>query len=1203
MRILFLGFLIFLCPQYPLTAQNAALYINEILADNSTGIQDEFDEFPDWIELFNSGTASINLEGYSLSDDPNDSLKWVFPKLLLSPGQYLHVFASGKDIFNPPLIWSTVIDRGDEWKYLVPDASTPSTWQSTSYTDTDWNSGISGFGFGDNDDSTLIDKGSISVYLRTTFSIENLAAIEQGILHIDYDDAFVAYLNGTEVSRDNLGTPGTEVAFDQPATNSAHEAKIFSGGKPDIFFIEEIKNLLVEGVNVLAIAVHNASATSTDLTAIPFLTLGYSSFDASPYTNSVLQLPEFSIHTNFKLSSGGEYLGLYDPAGKVIDSLTFDAQQTDISFGRSVSDPANWEYFDDPTPGAINIPISQPFIDKPKFSIQGGFYDNPQTLVIAIDPSLQVYYTIDGTIPDQNSTLYAAPISLDATSAIRAIAFENGETPSDVVTQTYFINEDINLPFISLVTNPDHLFSDESGIYVTGTNGVRGSCDPTIRNLNQDWERPVNLEMYNTTGELILNQVAGIKIFGGCSRTRYPQKSFSLFARSKYGKGSFNAQLFPDKEIYKFESFILRSSADDQTKTMFKDAFANYVQLDYMDTDYQAYRPTVVFINGVYWGIHNMREKVNEHYLAENYDVDPNEVNILQGNKSPSYGSNVGYQEMIDFAANGNLSERKSYEYMQSKMDIDQYIDYQIANIYLAEVDWPGNNIKFWNSSNHKHNKWRWITFDRDQTFLPHRIETNALALATATNATGWPNPPWSTLLFRRLLTNDDFRNKFIQLYAYHLNMTFGVARIHEYVDVFKSKIENEIPRHIEKWGGKVDPDMNESWTAGPTFNSVPVWEGYVADIKAFAEQRPKFAIQYLQSNFGLAAMVPLKIDLNNDEAGIVKIHHKEIPKEGYSGDHFINIPIVFKAISKNGYQFSHWTISTTEGEISNENVIIEISLPGATSITAHFKENINGETPSVIINEINYNSHDDSNSGDWVEIYNNSAEIIDLKNWFLTDEDDLHIFKVTDDLELNPGDFIVLCESVTDFKSVNPLVANLTGDLGFKFSNDGEVIKLYSENNILIDSVHYNDKNPWPESPDGTGATLELLHPDLDNDEPENWTASGQGGSPGRSNLTITNLTENPENSIDQFKLLDNFPNPGNNTTTISYSLGKSGKVSLKCINVMGDEVAVLVDDIQSEGFYEVDLNVRNLPNGVYLYYLLVNNMLIDSKRLLVDH
>ena len=132
MRILFLGFLIFLCPQYPLTAQNAALYINEILADNSTGVQDEFDEFPDWIEFFNSGSASIDLEGYSLSDDPNDSLKWLFPKLLLSPGQYLYVFASGKDIFNPPLIWSTVIDRGDEWKYLVPDASTPSTWLSTS---------------------------------------------------------------------------------------------------------------------------------------------------------------------------------------------------------------------------------------------------------------------------------------------------------------------------------------------------------------------------------------------------------------------------------------------------------------------------------------------------------------------------------------------------------------------------------------------------------------------------------------------------------------------------------------------------------------------------------------------------------------------------------------------------------------------------------------------------------------------------------------------------------------------------------------------------------------------------------------------------------------------------------------------------------------------------------------------------------------
>ena len=1203
MRLLFLGTILIFWLQFPLIAQNDSLYINEILTDNSTGVQDEFDEYADWIELFNAGSTPINLKGFSLTDDPLDSTKWVFPQLSLSSGQYLHVFASGKDVFNPPVIWSTVVDRGDEWKYVIPNASTPANWKTNGFTDSDWKIGISGFGYGDDDDSTMLSEGTISVYLRSTFNVDDLSAIERGILHIDYDDAFVAYLNGIEISRANIGVSGDNVIFNQSALNSNHEAKMYNGGKPEVFLIDDIKNLLVEGVNVLAVEVHNAGSGSSDLTAIPFFTLGYTSFEGSPYTNSLLDLPSSSIHTNFKLSRGGEYVGLYDPAGNVVDSLTFEAQKTDISYGRSVSDPAKWGYFSIPTPGTINGSISFNFSAKPEFSIQGGFFTDPQTLFLTGEPALQIYYTLDGTIPDEGSKLYATPISIDSTSVIRARVIENGKIPGDAVTQTYFINEDVNLPFISLVTDPDNLFSDETGIYVTGANGIRGSCDATIRNLNQDWERPVNLELYNKSGEMILNQVAGIKIFGGCSRTRHPQKSFSLFARSEYGEGSFKAQLFPDKEIYDFESFILRSSADDQRYTTFKDALANYVQIEHMDIDFQAYRPTVVFINGIYWGIHNMREKINEHYLAENYNVDPDDVNVLQGGGGATHGSGVEYKAMVDFIANNNMSDSKNYEYIQTKMDVNQYIDYQIANIYLAEVDWPGNNIKFWNTNSPNNTRWRWITFDRDQTFLSHRIQTDALALATATDATGWPNPPWSTLLFRRLLTNDEFRNKFIQIYAYHLNITFQAERIDDFVDAFKARIENEIPRHIVRWGGQVDPDMNESWTAGLTFNSVAEWEGNIAEIKSFADQRPNFAVQHLKSKFGLLGMVPLNIELNNDEAGNVKIHHKKIPDGGYSGDHFLDVPLVIKAISKHGYHFSHWTISNTEGEVSNENASIVITLTNATSLTAHFEVNINGDGPAILINEINYNSAADLNPGDWVEIYNNSDEIIDMENWQFKDGDDQHIFQFAANTELNPREYIVLCESVNDFMAIFPEVNNLIGDLGFKFSNDGEVIRLYNDNGVLIDSVRYDDKSPWPELADGSGATLELNHPDLDNDFAENWTASVKSGSPGRVNHTITWLEEFDELSIIETKLYKIYPNPARTSTNISYTIAKPAKIVLKYIDVMSKNVTILVDEFQSEGAHSVELHVNSMPNGIYLCYLQVDNHFIESMRLVVDH
>ena len=158
---------------------------------------------------------------------------------------------------------------------------------------------------------------------------------------------------------------------------------------------------------------------------------------------------------------------------------------------------------------------------------------------------IDIYYSLDGTPPDDSALRYQAPIALDATTAVRAIGYKRGFAPSDVVTHTYFIDEPIHLPFISIVTDPDNFFSDERGIYVTGTNGRAGYCDSTIRNVKQDWERPVNVELYEMDGSLGFNQPAGVKIFGGCSRHRFPQKSLALFARKEYGKGSFQYQLFP----------------------------------------------------------------------------------------------------------------------------------------------------------------------------------------------------------------------------------------------------------------------------------------------------------------------------------------------------------------------------------------------------------------------------------------------------------------------------------------------------------------------------------------------------------------------------------------------------------------------------------------------------------------------------------
>jgi len=428
--------------------------------------------------------------------------------------------------------------------------------------------------------------------------------------------------------------------------------------------------------------------------------------------------------------------------------------------------------------------------------------------------------------------------------------------------------------------------------------------------LNQDWERPVNIEFYDINGEQGLNQQAGVKIFGGCSRTRYPQKSLGLYARGIYGEGSFNYQLFPDKPIVEFETFILRTSADDQVTTMFRDALAQAAVSDIIDVDVQAYRPVVVYINGEYWGIHNIREKLNEHYPAGNYNLDADSVDVLKRNPYDSWnivsGSPDHYLDMMSYINSHNMSNNENYEYVSTQMDVAEYINYQITEIHLAADDWPGNNIKFWRSSIVPNTSWRWMLYDLDWTFI--YPQKNELVIATEIDCgCSWPNPPWSTLLFRKLLENADFTAEFLQSYALYMNTVFQPGRLIHIIDSLQAQIAVEIPRHINRWGGQLVPDP-ENWIS-PTFASVEEWEQNVEVMRNFAYSREPYAAQHLLEYFGLSGMSNLAINLAESESGQIAILQRTIPNS-FSGNFFNDTPISIEAIPEYGYEFDYWLVA-----------------------------------------------------------------------------------------------------------------------------------------------------------------------------------------------------------------------------------------------------------------------------------------------------
>ena len=385
----------------------------------------------------------------------------------------------------------------------------------------------------------------------------------------------------------------------------------------------------------------------------------------------------YDLHTSFKLSVEGEFIGIYDPGKNVADSLTYSHQRNNISFGRSASDISRFGFFSKPSPGFSNGEISYPSIlEKPSFSQSGGFYSSTVTISLSSEEGSIIRYTTDGSEPLRESPSYSVPIVIDKTTCIRAKSFKDGLLESEINTHTFFIGVNKNLPVISLVTNQENLFSDTIGIYVIGTNGIRAGCSNTPMNVNQDWERPVNVELFDEQGNVLINQLTGIRIFGGCSRQRYPIKSFEVFARKQYGKGSFECKLFKDESITEFESFLIRSSSDDQMMTMFRDGLGHTL-VDNLKVENQAFQPAVVFINGQYWGIHNIREKYNEAYFEEHYGITEDNLNVIKNN--PSVSSNVEsgsaghYLNMLNYLA-AHSNDPGIYDYMNRQMDIESFI-------------------------------------------------------------------------------------------------------------------------------------------------------------------------------------------------------------------------------------------------------------------------------------------------------------------------------------------------------------------------------------------------------------------------------------------------------------------------------------------------------------------------------------------------
>ena len=423
------------------------------------------------------------------------------------------------------------------------------------------------------------------------------------------------------------------------------------------------------------------------------------------------------LHTNFKISKSGEALYLTNGQQELVDYTPPIHLEPDISYGRYPDAGSSFKFFVNPTPNGPNTTKGfNEILDLPIPSSKSGYYDQGFYLKL-YHPDTAVFfrYTLDGSMPNDLSPVFPDSLWIDDISMtankissipttslgsawyrwyppmdtvfkgtnIRINSYKPDCISFNTLTEVYYVHENMrdryNLPMVSLSINESDLF---------GPTGIQTNYN----SVGLNWERDVHIKYFEPDGKLGFETDAGIRTHGGNSR-RYALKSFRLYFRSSYGLNTVDYRIFKNKPFVASERLILRNSGSDWGRTYFRDAFVQDILRGFTDVEYQGYQPSITTVNGEYWGVMNLRERYDDNYIRLNYNV--NKFDILLNTNSIDYGSNSHYLSLIDFLQNNDLNEPDNYEEVKSRMDVDDFRDYHILQIYSMNTDQPGKKRSF----------------------------------------------------------------------------------------------------------------------------------------------------------------------------------------------------------------------------------------------------------------------------------------------------------------------------------------------------------------------------------------------------------------------------------------------------------------------------------------------------------------------------
>ena len=873
----------------PLFIGNPPVLFNEICPHNA-GYADEFGGNPGWVELYNPADTAVNLDGYYLTNSLSRKL-WVFGGAVVAPRGYLTVFLSGRNIPAPlPPRDSVDLIAGAVGAWTWADNQNTPRGRSTAehrYTE---NANIGGT-LTTRDNAPALDWASAEAVLKFAgwgdTDVVDMSAANQIL--------FQGRLGKNSKLEIRLVQTGTEGWQSWPAviTGTGVETDLYSIELPASGDFPNLKN-----INALRF-----SNTANFLGTIDF-----------DFSSIVARRRGSDAHASFELGKGGGKLFLMDSSWNIRDSIAYPAEVAGLSFARDFESGA-WALSKPPTPNAANsteyyaegqvrppsassIPASGYFADALAFTLP-----NPgDGVTLCCDTG--------GRLPTKESALRSgAALNLTRTAVMRCAQFKDGAYPSGAVTRTYIIGErQPNLPVVSIAVDPYSMFDSTDGLYATGPNASR--AEPYYgANYWRDDELPVHVDFFEGGARHVWNSGAGLRIFGNWSRGN-AKKSVLITFREEYGQKNLRYALFPEHpNLTKFKHFILRNNGNNFNQDYIRDMLMTSLT-EGLGMDYQKGRAAIVYYNGQYFGIHNLRERANGDYFETNYNIDEGIIDLVKMGGEVSRGSDADYQDIARWLESVTLDD-ENMQALEERIDVGDFTNHFQCRIYYNDRDWPGNNMKRWRV-NSPPSKWKWLMYDTDHGFGSHGIynqpNIGMLTLATAPNGPDWPNPPHSTFMLRKLLTNANYKRAFINRFSLLISTYFAPARVGARIDALMGAISSEIPLDQTRWK-----------------HDAAAMSSQLSTIRNFGNTRPAQMQREIETFFNIGG--PIDLTLSAGGGGNVYVHGLQIPNGRAAFKAYPTVPITIKAVPNAGMRFESWSDGSEDAERTvtvNETTALE---------------------------------------------------------------------------------------------------------------------------------------------------------------------------------------------------------------------------------------------------------------------------------------